>query len=194
MFDFDIYCLPNEKWKDIPDYEGIYKASTLGRIRTVDNKITQSTRHGTRMWRGRILKNKTKIPDKSGYKVTLWKNKKAIDYLVARLVCATFYGKNDNMTVNHKNGNRFDNRIDNLEWLSLANNVKHAFNNDLAYQEKITLKNNGNIFQFRSMAQASIFLKRNKGYVSGRLKENKDIKDINGEVYEVVVKEAQRQC
>lgn len=36
------------------------------------------------------------------------------------------------------------------------------------------------------MAQASIFLKRNKGYVSGRLKENKDIKDINGEVYEVI--------
>lgn len=186
MFDFDIYCLPNEEWKDIPNYEGIYQASTLGRIRTVDNKATESIRHGIRHWRGRILKNKTKIPDKSGYKVTLWKNKQAIDYLVARLVCTTFYGENDDMTVNHKNGNRLDNRVENLEWLSLKDNVKHAFKNDLAHQEKITLTNDGNIFQFRSMAQASLFLKRNKGYVSGRLKYNKEIKDIDGKIYEIV--------
>lgn len=76
MFDFDIYCLPNEKWKDIPDYEGIYQASTLGRIRTVDNKITQSTRHGTRMWRGRILKIKQRYQTRADTRLLYGKIKK----------------------------------------------------------------------------------------------------------------------
>ena len=47
-----------EIWKDIPDYEGIYQASNLGRIRTASNKTTHSVRHGIRHWEQRILKFK----------------------------------------------------------------------------------------------------------------------------------------
>ena len=123
MFNYEDYCLDGEVWKHIPNYEGLYQASNFGRIRSVEGKTTESVWHGTRVWKGRILKNKTKIPQECGFRVTLWKDKKSLDLLVARLVCMTFYGvpKNMNnkdvklrMTVNHKDGNRFNNNIENL--------------------------------------------------------------------------------
>ena len=44
-----------EMWKDIPNYEGIYQASTFGRIRTCEGKTTYTKRHGIRHWKQRIL-------------------------------------------------------------------------------------------------------------------------------------------
>nr|DAW95243.1 MAG TPA: NUMOD4 motif protein [Bacteriophage sp.] len=47
-----------EIWKDIPDYEGIYQASNLGRIRTAPNKTTYTELRGVRHWKMRIMKGK----------------------------------------------------------------------------------------------------------------------------------------
>ena len=100
-----------EIWKDIPDYEGIYQASTLGNIRTVEGKTTFSVRHGERHWKSRILKGRGDNY-KTGRRVSLWKDKKCKDWLVARLVAITFLGKPEtNLTVNHKDGNRLNNKI-----------------------------------------------------------------------------------
>lgn len=60
-------------------------------------------------------------------------------YSVHRLVATAFYGKNNGMVVNHINGIRSDNRIDNLEFITQADNVKHAFKtglNDITKQHK----------------------------------------------------------
>ena len=186
MFEYDKYCLEGEIWKDIPEYEGLYQASTLGRIRSVDGKITYSARHGERKWKGIILKNKTKIPERSGYKVTLWKNKERKDLLVARLVCSTFHGDGNNLfdykrgkgsnkiTVNHKDGNRFNNRVENLEWLTLGDNIRHSFETGLNPTHGVILYD-GNVFAFTSKSEASRFLERNDGYISGMLKKRKEI-------------------
>jgi len=180
-FEIDKYCLENEIWKPIPFYEEVYEASNFGRIRTIDGKLTYSTRHGVRRWNGRILKNKTKEVDKkTGYRVTLWINKKSKDWLVARLVALAFYGIPDGfylkttgnrMTVNHIDGNRLNNRVENIEWLTLKENIQHAFKNGLmSYQHKIGLiDKNGKYKEFRSKSEAGLYLGRTDGYISGTL-------------------------
>lgn len=168
-----------EIWKDIPGYEGIYQASTFGRIRTCEGKKTYSVLHGERTWRQRILKPKS-CSDYSriGYRVTLWKDKKPRDYLVARLVCTTFHENliDTNMTVNHKDGNRLNNNVDNLEWLSLADNIRHGYENDLYKQNKTTLisQDTGEVFVFRSQSEAAKFLGRNHGYINNIISKNRE--------------------
>lgn len=179
-----------EMWKDIPGYENIYQASSLGRIRSKDGKVTHSVRHGVRKWKSRILKPKG-CADQSliGYRVTLWKDKKPHDYLVARLVCATFYENllDTDMTVNHKDGNRLNNRIDNLEWVTRKENIQHAFDMGLnTAQKSISLEHNGVVLIFRSLSQASEFLGHNHGYMSLALKKGRKITDILGREYKII--------
>lgn len=94
------------------------------------------------------------------------------------------------MTVNHKDGNRYNNRLDNLEWLSIADNIRHGFENDLFPQKhcKLISIDDGREYEFRSLSQASQFLKRSHGYISNNTKKGKDIIDINGLRYKVILK------
>ena len=167
-----------EIWKDIPNYEGLYQASNLGRIRTVEGKTTYSKFHGERKWKQRILKPKAcRDFNACGYRVSLWKDGNHKDFLVARLVCTTWHENliDTKMTVNHKDGNRLNNRIDNLEWLSLADNIRHGFENGLYKQNKSVLVSvsTGERFEFRSQTEASNFLGRNHGYIHSLLKRCK---------------------
>jgi hypothetical protein len=179
-----------EVWKDIPDYEGIYQASTFGRIRTVEGKTTVSTRHGVRHWKSRILKGRGDNP-RTGKRVSLWKNGKPKDWLVARLVAITFLGDPpDEFTVNHKDGNRMNNNIDNLEWLSRADNIRHGFDTGLYTTTKaVSLKRVGKgvfypqIIVFDSMTKCDKFLNRAKGYTSNTLSQNRPLRDSEGNTY-----------
>lgn len=102
--------LRNEIWKDIPEYSG-YQISSLGNVR--------SNKYGD--WR--LLKPAL---DGAGYLIVyLRKDKKSIRFHVHRLVAQVFVNGNGS-DVNHKNGDKADNRADNLEWCSRSENVKHA--------------------------------------------------------------------
>ena len=123
-----------EQWKDIPGYEGIYQASTFGRIRTCEGKVTSSARFPHRVWKQRILKQKcsTNIKGRMDLRIELWKGKEHKTYLVSRLIAFTWCsGYKDGYTVNHKNGDILDNRAENLEWLSRGDNIRHGFANGL---------------------------------------------------------------
>ena len=111
----DIY--EKEIWKDIPGFEGHYQASTLGRIKSLDRKDTLG-----RSLKGRIMKQ----GETRGKYLTvgLSKNEVRKTYRVNRLILMTFCPC-ENMEIleaNHKNENRQDNRLENLNWLTSQEN------------------------------------------------------------------------
>lgn len=175
-------------WKDVPGYEGLYQASDTGCVRSVDGKVTSSRRFNERHWNGRVMKGRGDNYQ-TGKRVSLWKGGKRKDWLVARIVATTFLGEPpEGYTVNHKDGNRMNNAVDNLEWLSLADNIRHGFENGLYHtQKRVSLQSGGVTWEFRSMAEASEFLCRSKGYVSGCLKKRKAAISVDGESYTVIV-------
>ena len=175
-----------EIWKDIKDFNG-YQVSNIGRVRT-HNKITITKKHGIRHWEDRILKYKEKVPKKhsihqgkngKGYSVDLWKNGKPKTFLVARLVAFTFYEKdinNKSLTVDHIDGNRLNNNIDNLEIVSLQENIKRAYLTGLNTNQKsikIINKSNDENVIFRTLTEASKYIGCNKGYLSLCVKKGK---------------------
>ena len=102
----------NEIWKDIPGYEGKYQASSLGRIKSLNYKM--SGKEG-------IMSHNFK---NDGYlEVCLRNNGKAKTICVHRLVWMAFYGMiPDGMEVNHKNEDKTDNCIFNLNLLTHRQN------------------------------------------------------------------------
>lgn len=159
--------MEKEVWKDIPDYEGIYQASNLGRIRTCEGKTTYTKRHGIRHWKSRILKPKVANKKRKDERVSLWKDGKSKDYLVSRLVASAFYGKCD-LTINHINGNPLDNRIENLEWCSLKENIQKGFETGLYDKTfrpiKVFDKQTKVMYEFQNTTYATKVLGLNRGY------------------------------
>lgn len=164
-----------EMWKDIPNYPG-YQVSDLGRIRT-HNKTTYTKIHGVRHWKDRILKPK-KSKGKYGrqdYRVELWSQGKHKTLLVSRLVAFTFFEEdinNKKMTVNHINGNSLDNRLTNLELLTLKENVQHEFRTGLYKNQikvKIVDKITGTVIYPSSLSEGSKLINKYKGYLSEKI-------------------------
>ena len=110
-----------------------------------------------------------------GYRVDLWKNGKPKTFLVARLVATTFLENliDTKMTVNHKDGNRLNNNVENLEWLSRAENIIYGFENGQYKQTPTILYNEEERKEFRSMSEASRFLGKTHTYIAYCIKNNK---------------------
>jgi hypothetical protein len=119
----------------------------------------------------------------------LWKNGKEKSWLVARLIGITFLGNpKEGDTINHKDGNRYNNNLENLEWLSRADNIRHAFETNLmSTQKKIILISDNYKQEFRSMSLASKYIGRNNGYISLCLKNNRNAIGVNGNRYNIYV-------
>lgn len=174
-----------ETWRDIQGFAG-YQVSNYGQIRT-HNKTTHTEFHGVRAWKDRILKPKISKKDNCS-RVDLWQNGKHKTCLVHRLVAEAFLSSpiKENMTVNHKDGDRQNNSVDNLEWLSRADNIRYGFEHG-QYSTCIPCvlvdKDSGEVFSFSSLSKASGFLKRNAGYISSKLKHNGAIFNTEGKLY-----------
>lgn len=115
-----------EIWKDIPEYEGLYQVSNLGRVKSL-NRIIKSKLIGSFQKQGTIIK-----PHKRGnyLKVSLSKNGEINQLSVHRLVAQTFVVNPEKKPcVNHKNGDKIDNKDTNLEWMSYSENTTHSYKN-----------------------------------------------------------------
>lgn len=133
-----------EVWKAIPEFEGYYEASTLGRIRSVE-RIVKSGR-GYRTALSTILK--PSIGEFGYEEVSLSMNNKKYMRRVNRLVAQTFIGNPDNLPqVNHIDGNKTNNCVENLEWCDGSYNMQHCYANKLTdWGTKIRIVETGEEF------------------------------------------------
>ena len=170
-----------EEWKDIPGFEALYQASTLGRIRTCEGKTTRSARFEKRVWKQRIMcpKWQARSNGRKDARVELWKDGSHKTYLIARLVALTWCaGYAEGMTVNHIDGDPTNNKTENLEWVSIGDNIRKGFEAGLFPQKPVVLiAPDGERLRFRSMSRASLYLGKREGYLSGILKRGSKLKD-----------------
>lgn len=156
--------MQNEIWKEISGYEGYFEVSNLGNFRSKDRVIKYKS-NGTRLYPGKLLKTETIV---EGYqRIVLMKEAIKKRYMCHRLVAQEFVPNPGNKPyVNHINGNKADNRAENLEWVTQSENELHSHNvlgNSMkgkTYPRKVEAlspKGNNKIV-FNSMSDAIKFL------------------------------------
>jgi hypothetical protein len=104
-----------ENWKDVPDYEGLYQISNFGNVKSlISNRMLKPSQ------------------DRFGYvRFNALKDKKAKTLRIHRLVMEIFNPIDNIMQVNHIDGNKLNNKLDNLEWCTDSENKKHAYKTGL---------------------------------------------------------------
>ena len=116
-----------EIWRDIKNYEGLYQASNLGNIKSLKRLVKISkTKEKYKEIQECILKP---YVTKQGYLyITLANNGTYKNTRIHRIIAETFIPNNDkDLQVNHINGNKKDNRVDNLEWVTCKENINKAW-------------------------------------------------------------------
>ncbi len=127
-----------ENWVSVEGYEGLYEVSNFGGIRRIESLVTQkggfTGKNFTRVYKKRLLK--PRLP-KNGYPyVSLSKNGKRVTYTVHRIVALHFLDNPNNYPeVNHKDGDKSNNAVENLEWCTSSENKKHCFDIGLRVNE-----------------------------------------------------------
>lgn len=130
-FEEQLDIVDGEIWRDVVGYEGLYEVSNKGRVKTLLGK------------EGYNLKISL---NKSGYyKASLSKAGKATTCLIHVLVAKAFIPNvKGKPTVNHKDGNRVNNNVENLEWATYSENLQHAYETGLR-KRHYPRKNNSHI-------------------------------------------------
>ena len=116
-------------WKDVIEFEGYYQVNSDGQVRSLDRIVIYSS-GSQRVHKGILLK--PLLADNGYLRVCLQKEHKTVYKAIHRLVLQAFLGGLPfGYQVNHINGIKKDNRLDNLEYLTPSQNRKHAFDTNL---------------------------------------------------------------
>jgi len=151
-----------EIWKPVKDYENFYQVSNYGQVRSIDR--TEVCKDGVvRFRKGRILR------PHQNYVGYLWvsfctndiRKKKKIHRLVAQCFISN---PEDKPYVNHKDGNKQNNHVDNLEWVTPKENAHHAIENNLTTllrgEKSPTNKlSSDNVLEIRSLINEGVNVK-----------------------------------
>lgn len=131
--------MKKEIWKDIEGYEGYYQISNLDRVTSMDRTVNRSSCRGNMNIKGKLLK---KMINTSGYKaIDLCVLGKRKAHRIHRLIATAFIPNPLNLPcVNHKDGNKLNNDISNLEWCTYSENSTHAHKTGLNKRAKLSKK------------------------------------------------------
>lgn len=127
----------DEIWRNIPNYEGLYKVSNLGRVRSVDRLVTY--KNGVHhLHKGKLISYDTDV--NGYYYIYLYKHGKRKAFKVHRLVALAFISNPHHYPcINHKDENRQNNNVNNLEWCTVKYNNNYGHH---AIKERKSMLNN----------------------------------------------------
>lgn len=113
-----------ETWKDVKGYEGFYQVSSTGQV------LSRSLGGWKVRQKPKLLKPNKNASGYFAYKLSKGSNSKPWNVLAHRLVALNFLDNPNSLPqVNHKNGNKTDNRVENLEWVTRLENMRHSWAN-----------------------------------------------------------------
>lgn len=155
-----------EIWKDIPNYEGLYQVSNFGRIKSLIKwNISKKKFEKNQLIR------KTRINFKGYETIKLSKNGFDKNFQIHRLVAQAFIPNPNNLPqINHKDENKLNNNVNNLEWCTNKYNSNYGTRNTKisnTMSKKIIIfdKINNKSMTFNSIKEASIILKLNQNSI-----------------------------
>lgn len=159
-----------EVWKDVVGYEGLYQVSNRGVVKRIDSiGLDGRQLHEKQLYGGRYS---------NGYQfVCLSKDGVCKQYIIHRLVAIAFLpNPNNNPVVNHVDGDKQNNSVENLEWCTHSQNRKHAYDNGLSTQRgtprKVTVKCGEHITAFDTMKDCATFFGFKKGWLQNRIRKH----------------------
>jgi hypothetical protein len=116
-----------ETWKDIAGYEGLYQVSNMGNVKTLARLHRMDRQY---VKQERLLNPPTNA---TGYKqATIYKDKKGVIHSVHKLVATAFLEREPHhQVINHKDGIKTNNTVENLEWCTYGHNQAHAIRTGL---------------------------------------------------------------
>ena len=120
----EIEDYPGEIWNNLPGYEGLYQVSNIGRVKRLPSYVRFN--HGIRRIRGGI--KKVHLQNNGYFIIDLYKNNKRKNMLLHRAVALSFIPNPLNLPViNHKDNNRTNDVVTNLEWCDMSYNMKYSY-------------------------------------------------------------------
>jgi hypothetical protein len=120
-----------EEWKSVQDYESCYEISNLGRVKSL-SRILKNNQFKKELIRTGGIDNK------GYYSIILSKDGKNKRMAIHRLIALHFIDNpEDKCCINHIDGNRVNNSLSNLEWVTLTENARHAYDTGLINHESL---------------------------------------------------------
>lgn len=136
---YDLNALPDEEWRPVVGFDALYEVSNLGRVKSLSRVVTVGTsarrRAHERCIRARIIRSRR---NPRGYHTCVLTRDAAVTtHYVHTLVAQAFIGESNGLTVNHRDQNKSNNTVDNLEYMTRLDNYFYSID---SIKEKLRRK------------------------------------------------------